>query len=67
MELKESKRVCDEIEKRLNAAISKSHPLAASMVPEPVKQTIRDALAGAYASGFNHGYQEGEKQSGASK
>lgn len=58
MELKESKRVVSTIMERLTEVIAKEYPLAVKMLPAPVKQTISDAIEGAYASGYNHGYCE---------
>lgn len=58
MELKDSKRVVETIELRLNEVIQKDYPFAAKMVPREIKELIKNALAGAYASGFNHGMIE---------
>lgn len=59
MELKELRRVVDTIESRLDLAIAEKYPLAIKMVPKEIKSLIKDALEGAYASGFNHGMIEG--------
>jgi hypothetical protein len=55
MELKDSERVVNEIEIRLDEMLLKKYPMAAKMVPAEIKAIVKEALSGAYASGFCHG------------
>jgi len=58
MELKESKRVVDTIVEMLDKEVARQFPMAARMIPNEIKMIFREALLGAYASGFNHGVIE---------
>lgn len=62
----EKARVTDTVYARLIKEVERSYPAVSRMLPSDVKQTLRDAIEGAYISGFNHGAKEGEKY-GASK